>query len=319
MQKLPLYLLAAVTVGVSGFAFYQHGQIQDQTSRIAALEQSISAQDKLRSDAQAAAEKLQQQNTAFIEESTTLRQKLAVTPAPEPVATEAPATPAAAPEKKNGFAGMMDKMMKDPKMVDAIAAQQMAVIKPMYADLVKQLKLTPQETEEFYKLLTAQTSKAMEAGMKMMSGDKKAMEDMKNGQDEMKTFLGARYSQYEEYQKSIPDRGMLTQISSQMAARQMPLRPDQSNGLLQIMQQEKLNTAKFTKANTDPNNTSFDDQMISDTMQAQEERNTRILARSKTLLSADQWNAFAEQQKQTLQMQKMGMDMARSMMGEGKK
>jgi hypothetical protein len=98
-----------------------------------------------------------------------------------------------------------------------------------------------------------------------------------------------------------------------MAARNTPLRPEQSNGLLQIMQQEKLNTTKFRQANTDPAKPSFDPASMTDTIAAMEERNARILARSKTLLTPVQWEALGEQQNQTLQMQKMGMEMAKGM------
>ncbi|MEO7933951.1 MAG: hypothetical protein ABIT76_12420 [Chthoniobacterales bacterium] len=315
-SRTSIGLLVALTLAASGFAVYQHGQLGDQASRIAALQKTIAARDVSLADARIAAQKIEAENKALDEESATLRNKLASQIAPEvaPVSPESTPTPAE-PEKKNPFGSMMEKMMKNPKMLDAIAAQQMAVLKPMYADLVKQLKLTPEETAQFYDLLGKQTSQAMQAGMKMMSGDKNAIKDLTNAsKDEMKTLLGDRYSQYETYQKTIPDRAMLSQISSQMAARQLPLRTDQSNGLLQIMQQEKLNTAKFTAANTDPQKPDFSAKALDDTINATEERNTRILAKAKTLLTPEQWNAFADQQKQTLQMQKMGMEMAKGMM-----
>ena len=322
MQKLPLYLVSFLAVIVTGFAIYQHLEIRDQTLRISALEKTISARDTFVAETQQAAEKLAKQNKAFTDESAALRDKLAAKAKTETEVAAAPQispTPESSSDKKNPFGGMMDKMMKNPKMLDAIAAQQMAVLKPMYSDLIKQLNLSPEETKQFFELLSAQTSKAMEAGMKMISGDKKAIDQIATSTDEIKTFLGERYSQYENYQKSIPDRAQLGQVSAQMAARQTPLRPDQSSGLLQIMQQEKLNTSKFTAANTDPNNTNFNEETINDTFQAQEDRNSRILARSKTLLTPEQWNALGEQQKQSLQMQKMGMEMAKGMFSQPKK
>lgn len=318
MRNLPVLLLSVLSIALAGVAWNSHRQHVTLRGQVATLKKSLAARDAVIADIRQSGEKLEQQNKVFTEESTALREKLAQNPVQLASVSEPAAEPTATPtdEKKNPFGGMMEKMMKNPKMLDAIAAQQMAVLKPMYADLVKQLQLTPEEAKQFFDVLSAQTAKAMQAGMKMMSGDKKAADEIKNSQEEMKAFLGDRYPQYETYQKSLPDRMQLSQINSQMAARQTPLRLDQSNGLLQIMQQEKLNTAKFTKANTDPQNTQFTDGIVTDTVAATEERNARILARSKTLLSPEQWNAFAEQQKQTLQMHKMGMEMARGMFAQ---
>ncbi len=310
-----VFVLGFLVLALSTFAAYQHFQIKELTLTVSGMKAKSAGNAKALVDAEKSSKKLADENKAFIEESTALRDKLAAQtlPAVATTAPEASPTPVA-PDKKNPFGNMMEKMMKNPKMLDAIAVQQMAVIKPMYADLVKQLRLNPEEAKQFYDLLAAQTAKTMQAGMKMLSGDKKAVDEFKSSQDEMQAFLGDRYSQYETYQKTIPDRAHLSQISAQMAARQLPLRPDQSNGLMQIMQQEKLNTAKFTAANTDPQNTTFNDKTVADTIDATEERNARILARAKTLLNPEQWNAFAEQQKQTLQMQKMGMEMVKGMM-----
>ncbi len=312
MQKALLYLLVAAVLGLGTFAFQQHRLITDRNRVVAALEKSIAARDQFVADAQKAARKVEEQNRAFVAESAALRDKLAEKSQPEPAPTAAPSSPEPA-GSKNPFGGMMEKMMKNPKMLEAISSQQMAVLKPMYADLMKQLKLTPEEAGKFFELLSSQTTQAMQAGMQAMSGDKKAFDQLSGVTEEMKSFLGDRYATYEAYQKSIPDRAQLMQISSQMALRQTPLRPDQSAGLLQIMQQEKLNTTRFTAAANDPKTTRFSDQTIPDTMAAQEERNSRILARSKTLLSPEQWNALAEQQKQTLQMQKVGMEMTKGM------
>lgn len=312
MRNIPVLLLSVLSIALAGVAWHSHQQHVTLRGQVATLKKSLAARDAVIADIRQSGEKLEQQNKAFTEESNALREKLAQNPVQLPsVSAPAAAEPTATPDadKKNPFGGMMEKMMKNPKMLDAIATQHMAVLKPMYADLLKQLKLTPDETKQFFDILAAQTAKSMQSGMKMLSGDKKAGDEIKSAQEEMKAFLGDRYPQYETYRKSLPDRMQLTQINSQMAARQTPLRPDQSNGLLQIMQQEKLNTAKFTNASTDPQNTQF-------TVAATEERNARILARSKTLLSPEQWNAFAEQQKQTLQMLKMGMEMARGMFAQ---
>jgi hypothetical protein len=64
--------------------------------------------------------------------------------------------------------------------------------------------------------------------------------------------------------------------------------------------------------------TMSDDQM-QQFFQGQEEVNERIRTRAMSLLTADQMKAFEQFQKQQIDVQKMGMTMARRMFGNGKK
>lgn len=321
MKKLfPYFLILPLVYFVLAFNRQNH-EIRSLRKENENLQEQLTRQKVETAKASTAISQLTVKTEAFSEESDVLREKIASIDAPSaPPAEPTPAAKETAP--KNPFTGMLEKMLKNPLARKAMMSQQLTVLKPMYADLIKQLGLNPEQSEQFFQLLAEQNSMALEAGLDANKADPQKLTDSLAASDAaFKELLGEEgYQNYQTYQRTIPDRASLTQIAAQMSAQNIPLRPDQSSGLLQIMQQEPLNTSRFAGAvSTNTPGTFPDADVLDITFQAQEERNERILARSKTLLTPQQWEAFAQQQQQSLAMQKMGIEMARGMFSDDNK
>ena len=321
MKKILPALLLLPLLYFAWSAISQKNTIQTLSKENKTLREQIDQQNDEARKTTVASAALKAKTEAFSEESDSLREKIASIEVPAAVPLEAPPEKAEKPPK-NPFANMLEKMLKNPVARKALLSQQLTVLKPMYADLVQQLGLAPDKAERFFQILADLNSSALEAGFDARRSDPQALsQSFAASETAFKELLGEDgYQEYMNYQRSIPDRASLTQISAQMTAENVPLRPDQSSGLLQIMQQEQLNTSRFSGAVSTSTPGTFPDPAVLDiTFQAQAERNERILARSKTLLSPPQWDAFAQQQKQALAIQKMGIEMARGMFTEEEK
>jgi hypothetical protein len=243
---------------------------------------------------------------------------------------------AAAPEAKKetaanalgGFGKMISKFLTDPKMREAMRPQQMMGVKMLYGDLAKELGLAPDKANQVMEILAdrqmAMTSRGVAAlGDDATSGTlEDAAADVTDTRDEfdeqLKGLLGEDgFAKLSEYERTAGERFALNQYKQSFSASGLPLNDAQSDQLLSIMKQERLNQppSPFDPGGRDIGGALKaiqSDEAINAAMSNQEAMNRRVLSRSREVLTPDQMAQFEQIQKQQLDMVKMGAQMGRA-------
>jgi hypothetical protein len=131
------------------------------------------------------------------------------------------------------------KMMSDPAMKEYIRQAQMEKMRSMYADLFKELKLTPEQTDKFLQLSVdkAQAYLAKAVAPAQGTPDQAAAEPAKERENQLQTLLGdAGFARYNEYSDEIPARTTVSLLKGQLG--ENPLNDEQSARLLQVVKSE---------------------------------------------------------------------------------
>ncbi len=243
----------------------------------------------------------------------------------------------AATETNAKPANPLAEMFKDPETREMIKNQQKSVLGGMidknYADFFKAMNLTPEQQAAMKDLLLNKMLGGAELGMEMMGGDMSPerraglTKQMKEATDainqQLKDLLGAEnYSQFESYEKTIPDRQAIETFKTQLSA-DTQLTATQEEQLRQALGTERQDF-KFTTDFNDQQDFSedmfskFTEERINLYFQEQDQLNQRILARAQPILSSEQYTAYAKSLKTQQDMMKMGMKMAQQMFGTKK-
>jgi len=224
--------------------------------------------------------------------------------------------------------------MQDPQTKKFIREQQRMMMDQLYAPLVKQMEMSPEEADQFKNKLAENMMKGAEKASSMFGGDASTnraelmssiSEDQKNSEEELKALLGeSRYALYKDYQLTVAERTQLNQFKL-TGGLQTALTDDQTEQLLTIMKEEKQSvTSKGGQALADLSQKKgamqgmLSDEQIDKMLEAQTEVNERVYNRANELLAPDQMQAFGKFQTNQLQMMRMGMSMARKMFGNDK-
>jgi hypothetical protein len=325
-----LYLVAVLAAATTAIAL-QWNKIETQKTELSALKSQLFLASQTNQGQLATIKGLEARNDSMMQR---LLASSARTNTPSPArpatARPAPAAPAAVVSKPGGasppgkgFGSMMENMMNDPDMMKALAEQQAAMLKTQYAPLLKQLNLTPDQRDAFYKALSDNTTNAMAQGMAMMSGTNNpdaanaVADSQKAMEEQMKSLLGdAGFAQFQEFQTSLPDRMLLdTMIKPSFADN--PLTDDQQQRLLQLMTSERKNTTVSLDPNTGqpavlPANSGG---AMEQAVQTQEQINQGVYQQAAAFLSPAQLDALAASQSNLLNMTKASMTMMQKMMG----
>jgi RNA polymerase sigma factor (sigma-70 family) len=178
------------------------------------------------------------------------------------------------------------KMMGDPAMKEFVRQAQLDKIKSMFADLVKELKLTPEQADQFYQLINDNASKHLDrlttAGQTTSEPDN-ADQELGN---QLKALLGdAGFARFQEYGTEIPARTTVSLLDAQLG--DAPLSAEQNVRLLQVIKAEPYNlTQGITGA---PDQAFLGSQADIDAfLQQVTESNQRILQRAGSFLTPDQ-------------------------------
>jgi len=230
-------------------------------------------------------------------------------------------------------------MFKNPEMKQFVKAQQKTVLGGMidknYAPFFSTLSLTPEQSASFKDLIMKRSMMDAEAGMEMMSGDldadqraevtKKTKEQKDAVDQELKQFLGDDvYKDFQSYEKAMPERMAITTFKEQQASGAGALTGDQEAQLVKALSEERQGF-KFSndlydqsKVAADPKGY-FTQEKIDGFLKEQETLNQQYLTRAGTILTPEQLPPFEKFLKTQTDMQKMGMQMAAKMFGDGKK
>ena len=192
--------------------------------------------------------------------------------------------------KSNPPSSGLDKMMNDPAMKEYIRLAQKEKIRSMYADLFKELKLTPEQSDQFLNLLCDVASKSMERITSTGAPDPSAADAAANLGSQLQALLGdAGLARFKEYSDEIPARTTVTLLNGQPG--DTPLSDEQSARLLQVVKAEPTDlTMGITGA---PDKAFLGSQAdINNFLQRVAESNQRILQQAGSFLSPDQLTAL---------------------------
>jgi hypothetical protein len=222
-----------------------------------------------------------------------------------------------------GMTGMLKEMMDDPEMRKALMQQQKMAMDMVYNPMIKELGLTPEETDKFKELLVNKQMDVMAlAGdaksMASAENQKKIADQQKETDAKIKDLLGdKRFAQYQDYNQTIGDRMALNQFVAQTPT----VTPDQKDQLLAIISDEKKRNPQPGAIPTDPTVQGMkalqSDEAMEKVLQQQIDLNARVLERSRGILSQEQFDQLASFQTGQINMQRMGIQMARKMMDGG--
>jgi hypothetical protein len=296
-------------------------ELDEKAQQIEALQAAQKRSDRQRHELMAQADELaaQLQARQFAETNV-----IALAPTNPP-----PVSAGEKPDEKGGFGKMLSKMMQDPDTRKFIRDQQRMMMDQLYAPLIKQMGLTPDEAARFKDLLTDNAMNAADKASSMFGGlastNSAAMLDTLGAQqkafdEQVKALLSDdRYAQYKDYQETAAERMQLNAFKQQ-AGSDYPLNDQQTETLLTFMKEEQKNVATTTGlplggANNDSAKFQalLSDDKVEELLQAQQTISQRVYDRAQTILSPDQLDSFGQFQTNQLQMMRMGMSMARKM------
>ena len=185
------------------------------------------------------------------------------------------------------------KMLSDPSMRRYILQTEVNTIRVNFKDLFKELKLTPEQTEQAVQVMSQLFAKNVDELYAIPQGSlspdeiAKATENrwitLKN---QMLPLLGeAGTARLREYIEEIPAHGIVELLNGRLGANQ--LSDQQNNQLLQLVKSEPYDLTRGVSGDWDPAfwgpQPSIDDHLVQIT-----ESNQRILQQASGFLTADQ-------------------------------
>ena len=314
--------IAVVAIAAVTYQWHETTGAQRETER---AQQALARQTQLSAEQTSTIQQLQDRN-ASLEGKVANLQSAAAAQTPGRGMNSSLAAMAKS-AKAQGLAGGMQnggiaKFLSDPAMKKALLSQQRFMLTQQYATLVKQLNLTPEQSDKFYNILSDASSSAVDKAAAMFSGDKdaaaKAMKDTEGSQavadTQLQALLGADgFAQYKEFKDTVSERMLLDQMKPSFAAE--PLTPDQEQKLLQIMRTERENAAHLPgQAEVQPDPADPMGSMGAG-VRIQQQANDQTLQQASAFLSPTQVQALSMAQSNMMGMVKMSMGMANAMFG----
>ena len=329
-------ILAIIAVALAAVAFVLNGQISARDAENAALRAQIAELRALSDTSEIVRKKAADEAQTAEENTKRLAAERDAALAKIKESPAAGAAPAVAVEKSATDAGGMAKgladMFKGDEGKKMLKMQSEMGARMMYGDFTK--KLDPATADAVMALLAERQGVMASAGIEAMSAnDPKAAQakiaEQKAEFDKKLTgMIGKdKMTELESYERTVGDRMMFGQVESQFSAAGTPLTPDQREGVLALMAQERMKTPRsaLEQGNSDPTEgmrALQDDKVVSDWLKSEEELHNRVLTQASSILSPDQLNTYTKSLQQMRDMQKFGMEMGKKMFapqGEPKK
>jgi hypothetical protein len=263
---------------------------------------------------------------------------LAEAPSPVvPAVAAAPAVPvapaASAPPPLPGlgtnFASAVTAMMKNPQMKEMMRAQQKVMLDQMYGALPKYLNMTAEQHEHLRDMLLDRQMALAEGGMALLSGTaddrQKAAEQLQKTKAEydraIQEFLGPEAGEvFKQYEEVVPDQMQVTMFAKTLGAEQV-LSEQQEYDLVAALHEERKQMPQdslLQKQGEAPDPSQMTEERVQETLRQMDQLNQRHAARAEAILSGPQLEHFKQWQEQMAGMQRMGLNMAAQMFGQGK-
>jgi hypothetical protein len=251
-----------------------------------------------------------------------LAQKMNSAPASSAAAGNSSANASSGGADSKPPGNFLASMLKDPEMKKAMAEQQRMAMDMMYNSLLKKLQLSPEKEQEFKKIMLDQQMSNLDQAQAMMDQSntnraelaQKMAQERDQRDEQLKQLLGDDdYTKYKNYTQTMGERMMLDQFG-----KQIDLKPDQTDQLLDIMREEKKNVqinqgAPPFDPTKDWQQVIQDDGAAEKLFSQQEQANQRVLERAGQILTPEQIQQLGPVLQSQLEMQRAGMKMARKM------
>ncbi len=332
MKKTIIVLLVTALVGACAvFVAHFQGGKRAQESRARELQARIEAGNREIADVRAEKERAERQLRDFARASDGMMAHANARAASLSNALAGKTPPGTAEQEgKDGLGKLLNNVMSDPEMKKMIVSQQRMMVGQLYGPLIQKMQLSPGESQAFKDLLTENMAGATEAASSMFSktgavdraeAGRKLADQTQAMEQRVKDLLGEeRYAQYQDYQQTVGERAQLGMFRQETTADGEPISNYQVEQLLQVMREEKQQvTAAAGVAFPDGTKgqfpTAMDDAQMEKLLSVQEQVNQNVQARAGAILSPSQLEAFGRHQSNQLQMVRMGLNMARKLMG----
>ena len=229
---------------------------------------------------------------------------------------------------KNGNEESLRWALEDPEMKESFRQYKIESLRQVYGDFFGDCQFSSEQSTRFLDLAFDQESRDTEDAMRFLNGDRDAGKSpltKEESDQEMRALLGdANFEKYKAYDKTIEERFALTEVREKLSRTTTPLEGDQADTLLQIMMEERGRTP-LTAFDQRVSGTSRDrfvavaqGDNAEQFYRAQTELNQRILSRSGTILSSDQYEALESFLSQYFKMQRISIEMAREVAAQKK-
>ena len=229
-------------------------------------------------------------------------------------------------------------MLKDPKMREMLKAQQKSMIGPaiekQYADLFKQLKMTPEQKADFKDLLGKKMLASSDVQMSMLDDSldsaqradmaKQAKEQTDEFDNQLKQAVGdENYKAYQTFEKTIPDRAAVGQFNDQFTDSSTALTGAQQDQMVQALSDARNNfnwASGLNQQNPGANGdigSMLTKENIEKYAAEREQFDEQFLARAQQILTPEQFAAYKDFQKTQRDLQLLGIKMAGGMINHG--
>ncbi len=235
-----------------------------------------------------------------------------------------PDTQAAEPspnESQNGLLESSRALRDNPQLRERMHDQQLQEQKDLYGDFVKEQRLSAQQTQRFYEILTDYAVEDFIGGAERMEnfGAESAATAAPNSgraakmQQEMQLLLGdMAMARLKEYQKLGSERMILAQFRYELRRSDVALSDVTARSLFELICEEK---ARMKPLAFDPRDASRNDLRVAmegnnaqEYYEAEEALNRRILSRAGAVLNQDQYAEFAKFVQRHLAAEKAGIE-----------
>jgi hypothetical protein len=239
-------------------------------------------------------------------------------PPPKPTQT------AAANTLQNSL-NIQNELMKDPEYRKLRLAQTRLNIERNYPGLAEELGLSDKEADKILALL-AEHQIAMTAELQLLTAngnqDQAVMQErarrqqaIRREQDEaLRAVLGGKYSQYQDYQQTLPARQRVTSMGTQLAQAGLPLSAAQTKSLTTAMvaeQQRQTQEARtMPRTPVNPADPDARVKLLEEQLKRTEDNNRRLVEAAAPHMSASQLAAYRNQMEQQAAMSRITMRMS---------
>jgi RNA polymerase sigma factor (sigma-70 family) len=187
----------------------------------------------------------------------------------------------------------ISKMMNDPVMKEYIHQAQLKMIRQRYGPLLSELKLSPEQSEQFVQLIGETWLKGTEMGSKATASDgepAKMPETLKQEfaslDDQVKATLGVDgYARYKQFETEIPARATVKLLKDELGDN--ALTDEQSARLFQIVKAEPFEATHGVSGDLDKSFFGTQEQ-IDAHLQQVTDSNQHILQKAAEVLTPEQ-------------------------------
>lgn len=248
MKKLVVILFAALIL-VGGAAIHFRRHLDASHQQIADLQSQVEAMKTARQAAEA----------SFAAQLKAAMDRPASTAiAPAAASAPRPATPAVDPTRVEAITTALREQITSPESQARTRSLRRAMMVQQYPDLGKELGLSEQEVNKLFDLLVQQETDlaantfaadnrdpaAVQARIAKLQADRQANEA------ELKTMLGGKYTQWQEYKDTLPGRRQVTDLRAVLSASGNSLNDAQARPLIAALtaEQKRINDERFGSA-----------------------------------------------------------------------